>query len=464
MKLCGNTAISMRAACAILALLLASATLAQQPQAETDPNDQLMTKLQNTVADFDYDREDFDRIIDDLRERFDLNIHVSWSALERAGIERDQRTTIKLKQVPLTTFLDFLLQEAADDPELSGVDYFVKSGVLMLATEMTTRPPTILRTYDVTDLIESGYSIRRFANTPVLSLHVTGREFVGGEKVEAAKGGRGGGGSLFGDPGADPARHSRMERIQQLVDLIVEYVTPELWVQHGGDVASLRAVNGTLFVRHAVQSQQQIANLLTMVRSTKPTPVDVDALIVRVRPEDVDRWRADADGSFPRLDDATADALLNETESTDALFRGTTSGFNGERVWFSAVAQRELLAKLTPVVGDQINAFGTVQGIATDGLELVVLPLLMPDGESAEVDVQFAWIPPTQVSQRTYTPATGAEQTSIDLTQRRMRTVSSTVKVNLGQAVALSIPETPESDDEYEEWLVVRLREPMDDE
>jgi len=458
MNTCGNSAIRLRIACALMLIPAAhSVAAAQQQQTIDNPSDRLMATLEDTVADFDYDREDFDRIVDDLRARFDLNIHVSWSALESAGIERDQRTTIKLKQVPLTTFLDFLLQEAADDHEMAGVDYFVKSGVLMLATEQTTRPPTVLRTYDVTDLIESGYSIRRFANTPVLSLRVTGREFAGGEKVDKAGGGAGGG-SVFGDPGENPARYSRMERVQQYIDLIVRYVTPEAWVQNGGNVASMYAVNGSLFVRHTVQAHNKIADLLEMVRATKPQPLDADAVIVRIRPGEIDQWRADAGDSFPRLSADTARELFGDSEATDALFRGTTSGFNGERLWFSAVSQRDVLAGLIPTVGERINAFGTAKGIVTDGLELVVLPLLMPDGESAEVDVQFAWIPPTKVSQRTYTPASNAEQTSIDLAHRRMRTVSSTVHLDIGQAVALAIPETPEADDEYEEWLVVRVR------
>lgn len=452
----GMTTNVLRAAFVSALFLPAGPAPAQDQPPAAGIDDALIERLQQTVSDFDYDREDVARIIDDLRHRFGLNIHVSWKALEAAGIQPDERVSITLTQVPLTTFLDLLLLESVDD-ERAEVSYFVSNGVLMMSTELVMRPPTVLRTYNITDLIESGYSIRRFANTPVLSLDVTGREFVGGEKVRSVGGG--GGGSTFGDPGSDPARYSRMERIQEYVDLVVEHITPEDWVQMGGDVATVQVVNGTLFVQHTVQAHQQIGQLLSTVRATKPTPVDVDALIVRVRPEVVDTWRRKAGEAFPRLDPETAKELFAETDAAETLLRATSSGFNGQGVWFSAVTQRDVLVGFTPIVGDGVNAFAPAQGIVTDGIELVVLPLLMPDGERAEIDVQFAWIPPADVDERCFTPASGAEQTSVDVTRRRMRTVSSTAKVAIGQAIALAIPETPEADDEYEEWLVVRVRE-----
>ncbi len=468
----GFTSGVVRAVCAALVLgMVCHIAGAREASTETASagtiDDQLMVKLKETVGDFDYDREDFDRIIDDLRERFGLNIHVSWKALKDAGIQPDERVSITLMQVPLTTFLDLLLLETVDD-RLMEVSYFVSSGVLMLSTELATRPPTVLRTYDVTDLIESGYSIRRFANTPVLSLEVTGREFIGGEeraKRRPAGGGGaggGGGGSIFADPDHHPVRVSQMARIQQYVELIIEHVDPSGWRQLGGDVGQIQAVNSTLFVEQTVEAHMEISRLLEMVRATKPVPLDVDAVVLQIRPEDVDRLRAEAGECFPRLSEETAAPLFNDSDAHPALFRGTTSGFNGERLWFSAVAQQDVLSGLIPIVGADVNAFGTAQGIVTDGIELVMLPLLLSDGEHAEVDVQFAWIPPTIVSQRSYTPASNAEQTSVDVTRRRMRTVSSTAQVQIGQAIALAIPEEPGAGDEYEEWLVVRVRDVAD--
>ncbi|MCH7663939.1 MAG: hypothetical protein IH859_08750 [Chloroflexi bacterium] len=157
--------------------------------------------LQEKLVDVDYDRIDLDRVIDDWRDRFGLNIHVSWGQLEKVGVRRDHRIEIKLKQVPIETVLDIVLLEADGSNDV--VKYIVSSGILMISTEAIVREPRVLRTYDVTDLIESGYALRRFANTPVLGLKLTGREFVGGEVKRGGGGGGGGGGfggSTFGTP------------------------------------------------------------------------------------------------------------------------------------------------------------------------------------------------------------------------------------------------------------------------
>lgn len=443
---------AFRMAAAIIVILSLPAAQTGAQTNSGDVNDAIVQKLTATTADFNYDREDFSKVIDDLRERFDLNIHVSWPALEDAGVKQDTRMTIQLKQISLGAFLDFLFREATRN-QLSKLGYFVEHGIVVISTETAAKPATTLRTYDITDLIESGYSIRRFASTPVLSLELTGKEFVGGESASRR---HGGGGSIFGEPGGDPNR--RMERVAEYVGFIQENIEPESWRDLGGDIGSISIVNNTIFIRHTAQTHQEIASLLDMLRSTKPKALDADAAVVRLRADAADEWRRASGETFPHLDHQIAKAIFEDSTAADALFRGTTSGFNGQRLWFSAVSQREVLSDVTPVVGQEINAFSPQREVATHGLELIVLPLLSPDGGQVEVDVQFAWIPPTQVDARSFVAASAAEPASIDLTQRSMRTVSTAARVELGEAIALPIPNELDVDDEYEEWLIVRVR------
>src|ERR1043166_8153635 len=58
----------------------------------------LMQRLESTRVDANYDRVDLSKIIDDLRQRYDLNIHVNWSALENSHVRRDTRIEVQLKQ------------------------------------------------------------------------------------------------------------------------------------------------------------------------------------------------------------------------------------------------------------------------------------------------------------------------------------------------------------------------------
>lgn len=198
--------------------------------------------------------------------------------------------------------------------------------------------------------------------------------------------------------------------------------------------------------------------MLAMLRSTKPKTLDADAAVVRIRADVADQWRRASGETFPRLDHQIATTIFDDSTAIDALFRGTTSGYNGERLWFSAVSQREVLSDVVPIVGQEINAFSPRRGVATHGLELIVLPLLSPEGDKVEVDVQFAWIPPTHVYERSFVAASAAEPASIDLTSRSMRTVSTAVRVELGEAIALPIPNELDANNDYEEWLIVRVR------
>lgn len=469
------TGMYLRAFVGAVVLLFGSTVCGQDADpprtAIVDQDEALMRMLQETLIDAEYDRIDFERVIDDLRERFNLNIHVSWAQLEKIGVRRDERIEVKLKQIPLATLLDIVLREVGD-AEFS-LNFIVSNGILRITSSELTREPTLLRMYDVTDLIESGYAIRRFANTPVLGLELTGREFIGGELRReggggfggggGGGGGRGGGGAIFGDPGDEADRRTVMERLQEIVDLIVDSVDPELWVQTGGDTASIRAFGTTLLIRHTLRGHQKVADLLDMLRSSQPEPLDADVAVVRLRIDRAAELRLEIGDRFPRLTAERAAQLAWSPQSEGVLFRGVASGFNGSRLWFSALTQRDVLSGMTAIVGEGVNAFAPRTAISTAGIELIVLPLLSPESDQVTIDVQMAWVPSTEISSRDVALGTPSGDGSIDQTKRSMRTVSAATTVKLGDAIAFSIPaelSDTGSAVEFEDWLIVRVRRP----
>ncbi|MCH8316721.1 MAG: hypothetical protein IIA64_12180 [Planctomycetes bacterium] len=463
------TAMYLRAVVGAVALLLGSTVCSQDADppsaAIVDQDEALMRMLQETLIDADYDRIDFERVIDDLRERFDLNIHVSWSQLAEIGVRRDQRIEVKLKQIPLATLLDIVLREVGD-PDVS-LNFIVSDGILRITSSDLTREPTVLRTYDVTDLIESGYAIRRFANTPVLGLELTGREFIGGELRREASGGggegSGGGGSIFGDPSDDFDDRSEMERIQQIIDLLMMSVEPDTWVDYGGETGSIQAFESTLLIRHTLRGHQKIAELFQLLRSSQPQTLDADVAVVRLRTDRAAELRLKIGKRFPRLTAEQAAELAWSPQSEGVLFRGIASGFNGSRLWFSALTQRDVLSGMTATVGEGVNAFAPRTATSTAGIELIVLPLLSPESDQVTIDVQMAWVPSTEISSRDVALGTPSGNGSIDQTKRSMRTVSAATTVKLGDAIAFSIPaqlSDTGSAVEFEDWLIVRVRRP----
>lgn len=474
------TAMFVRAVLVVTVLVLGSAACGQDATAPStevvDQDEALMRMLQETLIDADYDRIDFERVIDDLRQRFDLNIHVSWTQLEKIGVRRDERIEVKLKQVSLATLLGIVLREVSDP--IDPLNYIVNNGILTISVGTMTREPTLLRMYDVTDLIESGYAIRRFANTPVLGLELTGREFIGGELRREGGGGGGfggggggggaggggaGGGGIFFDPSDEADRRTVMERLQEIVDLILESVDPNLWIDNGGDTASIQAFETTLLIRHTLRGHQKVAELLDMLRSSQPEPLDADVAILRLRIDRAAELRLKIGDRFPRLTAEQAAELAWSAKSEGVLFRGIASGFNGSRLWFSALTQRDVLSGMTATVGEGVNAFAPRTATSTAGIELIVLPLLSPESDQVTIDVQMAWVPSTQISSRDVALGTPSGDGSIDQTKRSMRTVSAATTVKLGEAIAFSIPaqlSDTGSAAEYEDWLIVRVRRP----
>lgn len=461
----------------VRALIIVSLLLAQlgsSVHAQTAGEEALLRTLHETRVDVDYVAMDFDRIIEDLRTTHGLNIQVSWKLLESLGIRRDTRLEVRLNDVSLATLLSNVLREA-DPSNYHELDYQIEGGVIVISTRDALSQNTLLRAYDVTDLIDSGYADRRFFSTPALSLALTGNEALGGEDLQTLRdekvggamggggfggGGSGGGGDMFEE--RDIYRTSSMERLEDLIEIITESVSPDEWENNGGLVATVRAHGSTLLIRHTINGHQRVESFLNLLRAQRPASLDADVLVVRLRRDRVAALRQEIGAYFPRLSADQFAALASSLAEGESIFRGTSSGYNGRRIWFSALTQRDLLMDVNAEAADSINAFSPVTGYATEGLELIALPLLSPDRSRLDLDVQMAWIPGLAVTERSIVLAPGAEAATIDQLARSMRTVSTTVTLGLGEAIALSIPhqlDRPAEGGDWEEWLIVQVRE-----
>lgn len=463
--------------CTIVSFLL-SILLARGVLGQSSVDDDVARVLEETRVDAEYLATDFDAIINNMREGYALNIHVSWKLLESEGIRRDKRLEIRLKDVSLATLLTNVLREA-DPAGLVGLDYQIADGVILVSTYEVLAQNPILRSYDITDFFESGYADRRFFSTPSLALALTGQETVGGEDTRVAGAGMGGGGygrggfggggglggggggNLYNEGGAAPARISNMERIDELIDLLTSTVTPEDWEDNGGLAASVRYYRNALYISHTVNGHKAVKAFFDMLRSNHPRPIDATALIVRVRSDRVTEWRELIGDSFPRMSADRFNEVMRAVPSENIIFRAATAGTNGQRLWFSALTQRDLLVGATPVVGKNTSAYEPQSGFVTEGLELIALPLLAPDGKSIELDVNLAWIPPVSVIERAVQFGPEGGDATIDQLTRSMRTVSTATRLALGEAVTMSIPYEVDPNGlarEWEEWLIIQVR------
>jgi hypothetical protein len=202
---------------------------------------------------------------------------------DRTGLGIDPETPINLQatNVPALTIIERMLEQCA---ELDPCTWQLRKGYIEIGTKerLSVSAARELRMYPIRDLL---FEVPRFDNAPEFDLNSSlsqgggaggggggggfgggggGGGFGGGGGGGGfgggggGAGGGGGGGAPFGEPGEEPERMSDEEKVQQLIDIIIETIEPDSWVDNGGDAASIRYFEGVLIIRAPDFIQRQI--------------------------------------------------------------------------------------------------------------------------------------------------------------------------------------------------------------
>lgn len=156
-----------------------------------------------------------------------------------AGLNKDQRMSVEVKDVTVITLLERVLAKAETDFSPATWQFAPSGGTIEIGPRDSLNKQAYLKMYDIQDMT---FQIPDFADAPRLDL----------DQVlnQGGQGGGGGGGSVFGgDTGSDVEFVPTEELAQRIVDIITEYVEPEQWTDNGGDGASIRYYSGQLLIR-----------------------------------------------------------------------------------------------------------------------------------------------------------------------------------------------------------------------
>jgi len=201
-------------------IVLASVALGQDRPKVAAERDQEKTKadkaaraaLQHRIANLDFTDTSLKDAIDFLRTVSGANIHVNWRAIDRAGIDPRTKLNMHLHDVSMEKALNLVLNDSGNsEGELAwGLD----SGVIEISTAEMLAKVTTIAIYDVRDLLD----------------------------------GRG------------------LDQAKELVDLVVETLSPSDWVQNGG-MSTIRFFNGELIITANANTQQAVESLLDRLRT-----------------------------------------------------------------------------------------------------------------------------------------------------------------------------------------------------
>lgn len=155
-----------------------------------------------------------------------------------AGLKKDQRMTIEVKDVSVLTLIERVLAKAETDFSPATWQFAPSGGAVEIGPRGRLNKQAYLKMYDIQDML---FQIPDFADAPRLDLDQVLNQ--GGQ-------GGGGGGSVFGgDTGADVPFVPTEELAQKIVEIVTEYVEPDQWTDNGGDGASIRHYSGHLMIR-----------------------------------------------------------------------------------------------------------------------------------------------------------------------------------------------------------------------
>ncbi len=251
----------------------------EQSSAEAELNRRIQLKLREPIENVAFEGNNLVNVIDYLRNTTGLNFYVNWNRLrDEAGIEQDTPVSLELTNVPADQALELVLQQAQLD-DLNPIGYSVIRGIVTISTANDLNRATEFRTYDIRDLL---VQIPSFSQAPSFSLT---------DALESGTGGGGGGGgggssaSIFGDEedSEDEEEAIAGQQIEAISTLIRDTVgRTSDWALYGGEVSSLRELNGNLIVKTTPENHNQILELLGQLRETRAIQISVEARFLLV--------------------------------------------------------------------------------------------------------------------------------------------------------------------------------------
>jgi hypothetical protein len=193
-------------------------------------SDPVRRKLDETIFSLKVTSAPLEGVVKQLADVSGQNLYVDWLALQAAGISAHDPITVDLHDLPVSVLLGRALQEAGRDQVRLG--YTVIDGVVQISTEDDLAKYTVIRVYDVRDLVE-----RERALSPNL------KNDLASNATDA------------------------------LIRLIQETIDPTSWRDAGGSIGSIYALGGALVVRQSPQNQDAVLGLLVALRrSNAPWP------------------------------------------------------------------------------------------------------------------------------------------------------------------------------------------------
>mgnify|MGYP003960311867 CR=1 FL=1 len=258
-----------------------------QDTGDTETNRRVQLKLTEPLP-INFEANRMVNVMDYFRNTTGVNYFVNWAALEAAGVEQDTPITLQLNNIPADQALRLVLQQAGGGAELEPIGFSIIEGVVTVSTQRDLTKTTDTRVYDIRDLL---VQIPRFTGAPEFDLNSA----LSNTSSGGSSGGAQSSTTLFEDAD-DVETITREEMIEQITQLIQDTVgnQPD-WAAYGGEVSSLRELNGNLIVKTTPDNHRDMIKLLGQLRSARAMQIHIESRFLLVETNFLEEIGVDLD-------------------------------------------------------------------------------------------------------------------------------------------------------------------------
>jgi hypothetical protein len=195
-----------------------------------------------------FDRTPARDVFDYLKIALDVNLIARYSDDTIGhGIDPDTRITLSADGVPALELLELILEQCSTVDECT---WQLRKSFIEVGTKERLSVPAAreIRWYPVDEMLFEAPDFNDSISLRLEDAFPYNSGFGGGYAGGFLNGGRGYGGSIQISPPGAGSGGSAKQRVQSLINLIVELVEPQAWTNNGGDWASIRYRDGALVV------------------------------------------------------------------------------------------------------------------------------------------------------------------------------------------------------------------------
>ncbi|GIK19882.1 MAG: hypothetical protein DYG93_12840 [Leptolyngbya sp. PLA2] len=215
-----------------------------------------------------------------------VDIDVDWDSLEEIGVEPSTTVSLNLRNVPLKSVMDRVLDKVSFSP-ITRAGWAVNDGTIQVATEEKLRRHTIIEIYDIRDLV---FEVPNYDEAPEIDLQSV---------LQSGRGGGGGGQSPFRDnQQQDVEREPLQDRIDRIKDIITRNVDEESWPEGGGTTGFIQELGASLIIRNTPKNHREIRGLLSKLREVRAMQINVETRFLLVSQDFFEQIGFDLDVYF----------------------------------------------------------------------------------------------------------------------------------------------------------------------